>query len=549
MLKPSWTPSKIGKRKKSRSDWSILDWSILDGSRINTDLIHFLFSFFLLIFYGGYPDSRLLAQPTVKLLAADGVTGSRFGNAVSVSGNTLVVGANLHDELGEDAGAAYIYQKEGGSWQDADRLFAGDGEAGDGFGVSVAIDGSFLIVGALGDDDAGSNAGAAYIYQQQGPSWVQHTKLIANDGAANDGFGFSVDIRGRLAIVGARGVDENGNSSGAAYIFLYANDAWVQLDKLTPRDGSSGDLFGSSVAISEFYAVAGAVLADGVTDGTGAVYVFQNRGAIWLQHARLIAGDGDWLDQFGAAVALDGNRVVVGVKGADAGAVDAGAAYVFEIGEEGVMETARLVAEERKVEDFLGYSVTSAGNFVVLGAPGDDDMGPGAGAAYVFEKNNGDWLQVQKLRPEEAGANQVGLAFGTSVGAAGEWVAVGAPGKAAENTNGDAYLFDISTVLTGMQNETPPANQLLVLHEIYPNPVNTEAYLSFHLYESTPVTVEIYDVTGRRIRTLVHEVRAPGKYREIWEGEDAEGRRQPAGVYVVRVQAGGMRENVLLVRI
>ncbi len=491
----------------------------------------------------------LLAQPSVKLLASEEVPGARFGNAVSVTGNALIVGANLHDGVAADAGAAYIYQKQGESWQESAVLFAEDAEAGDGFGVSVAIDGGFAIVGALGDDEAGNNAGAAYVYQQQGATWVPHTKLVASDGKANDGFGFSVDIHGSLAIVGARGVDENGNSSGAAYIFLYANDDWVQLDKLTPRDGSSGDLFGSSVAISDFFAVVGAVLADGAVSGTGVAYVFQNRGAIWLQYARLFAENGNWLDQFGTSVAMFGNTVVVGARAADNVAVDAGAAHVFEIGEEGVVETAYLVAGDGAGEDLLGYSVTAEGNYVVLGAPGDDDLGVGAGAAYVFEKNNGVWQQIEKLRPQGVPGDQAGARFGVSAGAFGGIAVVGAPANEGDEAAGAAYVFDLSLVRTEITSGARPASRTFDLREIYPNPATTRSYLSFELHQAATVVVEILDVRGRRIQVLVDEARPPGRYSEVWDGTDERGVSQPAGVYLVRVQAGRQRENVLVVRI
>ena len=224
-----------------------------------------------------FTPPAIVAQSTIgplaKLEPGASMPGDQFGGAVSISGSTLIVGANFHDEVAEDAGAAFVFEQEGADWRLSDTIVLSEGSEGDGFGFAVAIDGDFAIISALGDDEIGANAGAAYVFFKEGPNWTLQSKLTANDGAANDAFGFSVAISGDLALIGARGADAQGNSAGAAYLFIRSNTGWVQLNKLMPFDGSAGDFFGTSVALNENYAVVGALLANGSEENAGAAYI------------------------------------------------------------------------------------------------------------------------------------------------------------------------------------------------------------------------------------------------------------------------------------
>ena len=155
----------------------------------------------------------------LKILASDKQTGDLFGYSVSISGDTALVGGYGEDTGGADVGAAYIYQYNGSTWVEQAKLQANDKQAGDLFGYSVSISGDTVVVGAHGEDTGGSNAGAAYIYQYNGSTWLEQAKLQASDKETNDWFGRSVSISGDTAIVGARYEDTGGKDAGAAYIF------------------------------------------------------------------------------------------------------------------------------------------------------------------------------------------------------------------------------------------------------------------------------------------------------------------------------------------
>ena len=218
-----------------------------------------------------------------KLTASDAQAFDQFGLGVSISGDTAIVGARFEDEKGAQAGAAYIFERdEGGAdnWGEVTKLTASDAQADDRFGTSVAISGDTAIVGAFAEDEKGSAAGAAYIFERDeggADNWGEVTKLTASDAQARDFFGISVAISGDTAIVGARLEDEKGSNAGAAYIFERNQggaDNWGEVTKLTAFDGQAFDLFGISVAISGDSAIVGAFGEDEKGGAAGASYIY-----------------------------------------------------------------------------------------------------------------------------------------------------------------------------------------------------------------------------------------------------------------------------------
>ncbi len=276
------------------------------------------------------PSPAPFGPQTAKLTASDGTASDYFGSSVSISGNTVVVGANgATVGTNSDQGAAYVFTESGSSWTQTGKLTASDGAASDYFGNSISISGNTVVVGAV---DVNNMTGAAYVFTESDSAWTQTAKLTAADGAAGDYFGSSVSISSNTVVVGANGTTVGGNSDqGAAYVFTESSSSWTQTAKLTAADGAAGDWFGYSVSISGDTVV---VAAEGATVGTnsyqGAAYVFTESGSAWTQTAKLTASDGAARDDFGSSVSISGNTVVVGAQGATVGAnSDQGAAYVF----------------------------------------------------------------------------------------------------------------------------------------------------------------------------------------------------------------------------
>ncbi|MCX6671281.1 MAG: PKD domain-containing protein, partial [Euryarchaeota archaeon] len=155
-----------------------------------------------------------------KLRASDGTAGDYFSAyAVSISSDTALIGAQGDDDNGADSGSAYVFIRTGLTWTEQEKLLVSDGAAQDFFGGSVSLSGDTVLIGAGGDDDNGGNSGSAYMFIRTGTTWAQEAKLLASDGAAEDIFGWAVALDGDTALIGAYYDDDNGLDSGSAYVF------------------------------------------------------------------------------------------------------------------------------------------------------------------------------------------------------------------------------------------------------------------------------------------------------------------------------------------
>ena len=197
------------------------------------------------------------------------------------------------------------------------KLIAEDSASNDFFGFSIALSDDTAVIGALRDDDNGVDSGSVYVFTRFGTNWSQQTKFTATDSGAGDEFGGHVALDGDIAVIGARHDDDKGVDSGSAYVFTRSGTAWSQQAKLTASDGAAGDEFGYSVAISGDTAVIGAPRDDDKSDDSGSAYVFTRSGSTWSQQAKLEATDGAAGDVFGISVAISGDTVVIGADLAD----------------------------------------------------------------------------------------------------------------------------------------------------------------------------------------------------------------------------------------
>ncbi|MBN2146167.1 MAG: FG-GAP repeat protein, partial [Anaerolineales bacterium] len=378
--------------------------------------------------------------------------GDYFGHSVAIAGDTIVVGAP--GEVG--TGRAYVFSRNWDgedTWGRVADLSASDMQSGDNFGWSVDISADTLVVGAYsedgGTDDPLPGAGAAYVFQRnQGGAdlWGEVAILRASDAQSDDNLGASVAIAGDTIVVGAD--QEDGGfgdllpNSGAAYVYSRNQggaDAWGEINILHSSEAETEDYFGISAAISGDTIVVGSENEDGGPGSplpeAGAAYLFTATG-VWLEIAALHIGDPQFGEHFGIATAVDDNTLVVG-------APEINMAYVFYRNQGGAdtwAEAAALWASDGKIGDWFGHSVAIAGDTIVVGAYGDDGPGeiqPYAGAAYIFQRNQGGadtWGEVTILHASDA---QAGDQFGLSLSIDDETIVVGAPTE--DGGGGDPY--------------------------------------------------------------------------------------------------------------
>ena len=254
-------------------------------------------------------------------------------------GETLLVGAFGQDPSGTLSGTAYVFVRTGSSWNQKAKLEPADGTAIDMFGSAVAIDGDTAATASPGDSDGGGMSGSVYVFKRAGTLWTLEAKLTASDAAASDLFGLSIAISGDTIAVGAASNDDTGSASGSAYVFKWTGASWSEEAKLVAADASPADQFGSSVSITGDTIVVGAYTTDdtveqvgeGAQGDSGSGYVFRRSGTTWTQQSKLTAVDASAGDFFGKAVAVDANIVAIGAKGADAAGDDSGAAYNYNL--------------------------------------------------------------------------------------------------------------------------------------------------------------------------------------------------------------------------
>ncbi len=375
-----------------------------------------------------------------KLTTSDAAYDDRFGRSVAISGDVAVVGAYANDDAGSYSGSAYVFVRNGNTWEEQVKLTASDAARNDHFGYSVAISGDVVIVGAYSNDHGITNSGAAYIFVRNGNTWGQQAKLTASDAAAGDQFGFSVGISGDSAIVGALRDDDGGTSSGSAYIFVRNGNTWGQQAKLTANDAAVGDEFGYSVAISGDVAIVGANDDDDDGSRSGSAYIFERNGNTWGQQAKLTASDAAQYDEFGFPVAIGGDVAVVGAYSNDDSGSSSGSAYVFERNGGTWEEQAKLTASDAASGDRFGYSVAISEDVVLIGSYMDDDAGSSSGSAYIFARNDlGMWEEHAKFGASDAAPSR---RFGYSVAISGDMAIVAAYGDdAAGPWSGSAYVY------------------------------------------------------------------------------------------------------------
>ena len=280
------------------------------------------------------------------LHASDAQVSDLFGFSVSIDGDTIVVGAEFENggpgDPITDAGAAYVYTRSGSTWTEQQILHAGDAEASDSFGESVSISGDTIVVGAHFEDTPASFAGAAYVFIRSDSTWTQQQILHASDAQSGDVFGESVSISGDTIVVGASSEDggpgDPKSSAGAAYVFTRLGAIWTPQQILRASDTQASDGFGWSVSIDGDTIVVAALYEDGGSgdpkSNAGAAYVFTRFGATWTEQQILRASDTQANDVFGWSVSIDGGTIVVGAYREDGGPGDpvsqAGAAYVYK---------------------------------------------------------------------------------------------------------------------------------------------------------------------------------------------------------------------------
>ena len=487
----------------------------------------------------------------------------QFGFSVAISGDTMVVGAwkeasnstgvngSQNNNSAPDAGAAYVFVRNGSNWSQQAYLKASNTDPGDCFGYSVAVSGDTVVVGAPGESSSASgvngnqnnntanSSGAAYIFVRSGTTWSQQAYLKASNTGAGDGFGAGVAISGDTVVVGAledsnaAGVNGNQNDnsaadSGAAYVFVRNGTTWTQQAYLKASNTGAGDAFG--------------------------------------------AGHSLYNAPFSGAVAVSGNTIVVGAYGeasnatgingdqSDNSAPSAGAAYVFVRSGATWTQQAYLKASNANAVNFFGCSVAISGNTIAVSAGGEsssatgingnqsDNSAPHSGAVYVFVRNGTIWSQQAYLKASNTDSQFFmgpGDFFGWSVALSGDVIAVGTPFESSNATglNGDqtnnlayysgaAYVFLRSGSNWSQQAYVKASNAQFVDGFGYSVAVSGDTVVSGALGESSAST----GINGNEYDNNAHGSGAAYVFTGLGFGPNLVFKADGVGGYVLRFE-------------
>ncbi|MFH0900458.1 MAG: cadherin-like beta sandwich domain-containing protein [Pseudomonadota bacterium] len=440
-----------------------------------------------------------------------GVTVSISGDTLAVgaageASSAKGINGNQDDNSAPSSGAVYVLRRSGATWTQEAYIKASNTEASDNFGCSVSISGDTLAVGASAEDgkagqadNLATNSGAVYIFRRSGTTWTQEAYLKPSNAEASDYFGHRVSLAGDTLAVGAYGedsaatgvwgdgADNSAQSSGAVYVFRRSGSTWTQEAYIKASNTEAQDFFGSSVSLSGNTLAVGAYGEDssakGIdgnpdddsSQGSGAVYIFRRSGTTWTQEAYVKASNTAASDEFGHSVSLSEDSLAVGApfedssaKGvggseADNGAGNSGAVYVFRRNGAVWAQEAYVKASNTQASDHFGQSVSLAGNALAIGAEGedsaatavngnqDDNAATDSGAVYVFRHNGTAWAQEAYVKATNTETTDE---FGFSLCLSEETLAVGSrledsaakgfDGNQADNTatdSGAVYVF------------------------------------------------------------------------------------------------------------
>jgi hypothetical protein len=404
----------------------------------------------------GDPVAASLLGPEQRVEATDNDASDWFGRAVDIYGDIAVVGAPGDDEEAIGAGAAYVFVRGETSWEQVHKLTAAaDAEQFDGFGTDVAVERDLIAVGAPGDDDAGGDAGAVYLFEWDGASWTRIKKLLPDD-MSNAGYtyGTAVDIGIAIpdsgsveltnVVVGAPRAD---TFQGVVFLVQRSGALWNTLGRFNDSDvggGNDAGEFGSSVAIRGDNFIGGAPLDDQSGNNTGAAYLFgrTNIVDVWNEVTPLYPTTPSPGDQFGLSVALDENVAVVSAPAPSPSAMP-GRVFIYD-------SSTQELTDGAGTDDYgSSVAIDETLNLILVGARRDPDGGQKAGAVYLLKRDDvGDWQPAGKVLASDTALNK---GFGEAVAMRNGFAIVGGSEEAAF-TAGAAYLYAVPLFTDGFES-------------------------------------------------------------------------------------------------
>ncbi len=463
----------------------------------------------------------------------------------------------FHDDDGSQSGSAYIYKRTGTSWAQEAKLNASDAATNDNFGVGVSIKGDYALIGAY---DENSAAGSAYLFKRSGTSWTQESKLTADDASNNARFGIYVALDVNYAIVGAY----KANSSGTSYVYsvnpfgngdvteTVSSNTTVSFDEGSGSNTSANEDTGMDIAFTGVTNSADIQCASfpetptgtdgmsgtvqevrweitdaGLTFGNAEIRIDMTTLPVTLTdpnsaviYHRSTPGTGTFT---ALTTSVDGDELVANTGSFSEFAIGGGdEPLAIELDSFNARQVANSIqiswttASETENEGFNVYRKFGNNEFVQIASyKGNSEL---LGALNASTSNSYTFTDNSELRN-----NELYTYYISDV-----------------ETNGVETKHEESaeTVRFVLNEEIAQTKLDYVLAQNFPNPFNPSTQINFQIAKTQKVSLKIYNLKGQLVKELVNEKMKIGSYSAIWDGTNSLGKQVSSGTYFYKIDAG-----------
>jgi hypothetical protein len=329
------------------------------------------------------------------IIPFQGNPGDGFGSSLDLLDSMVLIGSPISEIDGVLGGAAFIYRydAEQGLWIQEDNLEADAPSDLDYFGTSVALSENMAVVGSPGDDQLGSNAGAAFVFTRDVAGWALAAKLVAPEGAEGDRFGEGVAIDGDLILVGGPFGSGDHPRTGIAHLFSVSDGSFEPVGRLDPPSSEADQGFGAGVDLKGGFAFVGAPGPGNLDAPGGTVTIFGiDNASVDPQPIQVLQSGDSVVDEgFGNSLEYEAGFLIVGSQRTVGDHLGPGSAHVFERSGGTWSELSALVGSEASKADGFGGSVSISAEYAAVGAPGDGTSGPNSGSVYFYRGSSAGW--------------------------------------------------------------------------------------------------------------------------------------------------------------
>lgn len=458
-----------------------------------------------------------------KIIDDTGGEYRHFGQSVSISGDYVLIGS--------PGFSISFYKQNNGNWNVTNKIpkppYLSSYHL---YGINVSIDGDYAIIGSPEMFDFFYDSGYVYIYINDNDHWLED-KIIKGD---FDELGLSCSVKGDYVIFNAYNYD---SVKSAVSIYKKNANIWEEVNQYVGSNREKGDGFGQSISISDDYILIG---ARNDNNNQGSAHIFKKNGENWQEIQILIPENAKEEDYYGGGVAINNNYAFISSYKSIYNFNDSSNVIpvcVFKNNEDTWLEIQQLIPSDSNFHDDFGYKIGLTDSFAFISAPGYNHS---QGAVYVFQRNGDNWEEADKLIASDG---VIGDGFGRSLSISGDYAIIGASGDDdIASGSGAVYIYKYES-----NSSINPAKKSGIiedfhLYQNYPNPFNPSTIIHYSLPQASHVSIEIYNLLGQKLESLVNEYQAAGEYRLQWQPEDL-----PNGVYFVRLKVEAQIKTMKLI--